>query len=238
MQTTSQAYSYQFGAALARATSTGSAGNPYRSTDSYANSSGGIITSLALHSSDLLNWGNNGAGIDVAETRANVAAATPAVTNSDGKQACLFATGSPLTADSNAAIAGNPNASNNFQPGGASIMLGLMTLKSGYSSSSAGGATSTVTDTVTFTIDSSTFATRDIKIAMLNPQATGNGFTQLTVTIQGPNGSFMQTFNSLASAMTFFTDNVLSLGLPGASSQFNSESMLPPTRRATVSARK
>ncbi len=141
VQTSSQAYSYQFGAALARATSTGSAGNPDRSTDSYANSSGGIITSLALHSSDVLNSGNNGAGTDVAETRANVAAAAPTVTNSDGKQACLFATGSPLTADSNAVLAGNPNASNNFQPGGASVMLGLMTLQSGYSSSSAGGVT-------------------------------------------------------------------------------------------------
>jgi len=210
--TSAQANAYTFGTALARATSTAFGGNA-RGANSYANSSGGIINALNLYAYDTLISGSN--GTDIAESRASVAGSAPAATLADTRQAALFATGSPLNADALSVLSGNPNASSHFQVGGASVMFGLMTLSSGYSSNSTGGVPSTVGDSVSFQIDSSSFANRNVKLALLNPHSTGNGFSQLNFSISSPGGTISQSFTTLASALAFCTDNVLSLGAQG-----------------------
>lgn len=119
-----------------------------------------------------------------------------------------------------AVLSGNPNASAHFDVGGDSVMLGLMTMNSGYSGSSAGGAASSVTNGATWQIDTSAISTSGLKIALINPHSTGNGFSQLDLTIVGPNGTISQSFTSLSSALAYFNDNVLSLGAPGNTLNF------------------
>ncbi len=213
VQTSSNARGMLFGTTLARATCTGTGGQS-RSSNSYGLCSGGMINTLSTQATTSVSSGSN--GTDVTESRTNVGSAAPAASLADSRQAAIFATGSPTNSDTLAVLAGNLNASASFNSGG-SVMLGLMTLRSSYSSSSAGGASSSATDYVLWQIDSSSFSTKGVKLALLNPQATGNGFSQLSLTIAGPNGTISQSFTSLATAMAFFNDNVLTLGVAGTS---------------------
>ena len=54
-----------------------------------------------------------------------------------------------------------------------------------------------------------------MKLALLNPHSAGNGFSQLTLTIQSPAGTISETFTSLASALAYFDDQVISFGAAG-----------------------
>ena len=89
-------------------------------------------------------------------------------------------------------------------PLSSSKMLNLVTL---------GSADSGLVSTAYFTIDVSSFTGNGIKVGLINRHSTGNGFDQLRFQLSaGGNTVVDQTFTSLADALTFFTDHVLSLG--------------------------
>jgi hypothetical protein len=83
-------------------------------------------------------------------------------------------------------------------------MLGLVTL---------GTADSGLSSQASFTIDASSFAGKNIKVGLINPHSTENGFDQLRFQIYA-NGTPVvdQTFTSLTAAVDFFNDQVVNLG--------------------------
>ncbi len=65
-----------------------------------------------------------------------------------------------------------------------------------------------------FNFNISSFSTQAIKIGLINPHSAGNGFSQLTFqVIKGGNVVIVhQTFTSLAAALDYFNDRVLTVG--------------------------
>jgi hypothetical protein len=177
---------------FAEATGTAPSGN----VTANASSSGRLIRAVQA------NAQANVGGTDTAESHAAVAAPIPSFPS--GLQAVAFATGLPSNSDARAAVVGNPNVAAAFQIGGSSTMLNLVTLSS---------ADSGLSSQAYFTIDVSSFTGKYIKMGLINPHSTGNGFNQLRFQLSaGGNTVVDQTFTSLAAALAFFNDQVVNLG--------------------------
>ena len=185
----------------ARARATGSA--PSCSLDTSASSSGGLITSLTTRA--LASSGSNCG----AESRAAVAAPVPDLALASGLQAVAFATGLPSNTAASQAIAGNPRVASNFDIGGASTLLGLVTF--GVSESSQTYAQAR------FAINVGSLTGQDLKIGLLNPHSTGNGFAQLRFQMSAADVTIIdKTFTSLATAFDYFNDRIINLGAASA----------------------
>jgi len=135
-----------------------------------------------------------------------------------GSQSSAYLTGSPTAADSILSLAGAPHVHTSFDvigegTGPASNVLALGVL-GGASAPGASGGSTINTSYVTFTITPSQLSNpQSLVLGLLNPQQLGNGFDSLVFTLTDSGTSLVnQTFNSASAALTYFTDNTVSLG--------------------------
>ena len=184
------------GATRARATGIAPSGG----VSSKAETSGGLLGALLTSSS--ANVGST----DVSESRAGVGTPVPNFCEASGLQAVAFATGMPSNADATQAVNGNPVVASNFDIGGTSTMLGLVTLGGSDSSQSSSQAT--------FAVNVSSFSGQDVKVGLINPVSVGNGFSQLHFQLgtQSSGTIVDKTFTSIAEALDYFDDNIIDLG--------------------------
>jgi hypothetical protein len=189
-----------FGTAVAR--STGSA--PSGGVQANAGSSGGIINNVRSVVTSSLG------GAQAAEARSAVAAAAPAFSLTNGLQGVAYATALPSNADAAQAVTGNPNATAAFDVGGASTILGLVRL-------GGSGAAQNFFTEVNFNCNTGAFANQALKLGLVNPQVTSNGFAQITFQVSKNNNLVVnQSFMTLAAAVAYFNDHVLTLGTAGS----------------------
>ncbi len=186
---------------MARANSTGTSGTAFAS----ARSGGTVLTSVNADA-------NAQAGSTVnAESRAIYGQSAPDLAMASGLEAAAFLTGAPLSGDVMTAVAGNPNGTAVNSP------LALGVLAGGYAADGS-GASKTHSATLTFAIDlTQVIPTMPLRFGFLDPVATGIGFDTLRLQIFKESISiFDQSFTSLATATSFFNDNVLNFGAANA----------------------
>jgi hypothetical protein len=181
-------------------------------------SGGGITTSLQSQSSAPTS------GDTQAFARAGVG--NPAFDAGDvaGIESVAYGVGSPAPADIADFFAGNPNSQPHFNLAGDSIagatseVLGLVTLGGAYASGATGSRI--YTSSATFAIDLSLLSNprQDLLVALLDTNVLGVGFDSLTFQIQREGVAppiVNQTFNTVAAANAFLSDNVINLGSNG-----------------------
>ena len=202
------------GAAIAQATASGASGT----TTATALSGGGLITTLQSQSSAPTS------GETQAFARAGVGAAALDASAAAGVESVAYAVGSPAAADIASFFAGNPNSQPHFNLAGDSIagatseVLGLVTMGGAYAAGATGSRT--YTSSATFAIDLSSLSNprQDLIVALLDTNVVGAGFDSMQFQIQreGVNPPIVnQTFNSVAAANAFLSDNVINLGSNG-----------------------
>ncbi len=125
-------------------------------------------------------------------------------------QATADASGAPAGSDTAAVLAANSNIATAF--GASPVFFAIDELGGQYAKSGAVGS-NTTTSTVNLTVDLTKLASeQDLVVGFYNGTALGAGFTSMTLTITADGGAkplFTQTFTTLASAETFFTDNAM-----------------------------
>jgi hypothetical protein len=145
-----------------------------------------------------------------AEARAVFAQSAPNSSLVVGLESAAFLTALPLPGDLAAALSGNPDAAA-ATAGGTPLVLGV--LGGAYAADGSGGAR-THSANLEFAVDlSAVLPTEPLRFGFLNPVATGGGFDTLRLQIFKENTSVLdQSFTSLATALSFFDDEVLDLG--------------------------
>jgi hypothetical protein len=124
-------------------------------------------------------------------------------------QGFAYGTAAPKAADISALQAGNPNNQAAFAGANTVCVAGLL----GSLNLAGSAQTSTSELTIAFTGE-----TQNITIGLLDPTSSGNGFDSLTFTIMEGSATLAQeTFDDLADADSYFTDNVLSFSGPATS---------------------
>ncbi|MGB8170927.1 MAG: PEP-CTERM sorting domain-containing protein, partial [Chthoniobacteraceae bacterium] len=187
------------GSAVARANSTGTSGTAFAT----AISGGLVLPSVSSTAS-----AQAGSTVN-AESRAIYGQAAPTLAMASGLEAAAFLTGAPLGSDVATAVAGNPNGTAVNAP------LALGVLAGGYADDGIGTA-KTHTATLNFSIDlTQVNPTMPLRFGFLDPTGTGLGFDNLRLRIFKEfslTASLDQVFTTLASAISFFNDNVVDLG--------------------------
>jgi hypothetical protein len=193
------------GAALARSSTAGSSGI----ADAAAGSGGGAFTSVLAHARA------SAPGTIGAEAQASVqrALAAPAP---DSQSVLAIGVGSPLAADVESVLAGNPNASASLPEAALGMIL--------FGASDSGDASDLRGD-ITFRFQSSAFEAQDrLVLALLDVSFLGD-FDQLTFRIRQHGSTVVdRTFTETADVLDFFDDEVLALG-PVLGSGFNPNSL-------------
>jgi autotransporter-associated beta strand protein len=129
-------------------------------------------------------------------------------------------TAQPAAADSLSLLAAKPNAHRDFNvqgenPGGTlSDMLGVVSLAAAYPAGASNGVVHSFVQYASVTIDPTQFTNRQyLLIGLLNAQAAGTGFDSARFRIWSQGATLQdQTFSTLGSALTYFTDHPLDLG--------------------------
>lgn len=154
------------------------------------------------------------ASASIAESRTAVSESAPDSALAEGLQSAAFATALPNDADTQAALAGNPNVAVNFDIGGSSDILGLVVLGGAYSENGS-GTLQTYTSTADFDLDMTSLLdnSQDLLVGLLDPVALGTGFDALSFQIEVEGLTVLdETFTGVAQALTYFDDETLNLG--------------------------
>jgi hypothetical protein len=141
-----------------------------------------------------------------------IAAPLPALKPNTTLNAFAAGVGDPLLRDVLATSAGKPNVIHGLGIGGSGEQLGLLELGGLYPIVSS-GAPATYTAFSEFSFDPSLLQKRSFRVGLQDATSTGNGFDSLEFRItSGGTLVLDRTFASLASALSFFTDQVLDIG--------------------------
>jgi hypothetical protein len=201
------------GAAVARSNSTGTGGN----AQADAISAGGL-TIVNVQTQAIAPT----SGTSHAEARAGTSNPARDASLAAGIQSAVFATATPTLTDVQSFFAGNVYSQPSFNlvddafPGNSSDIFGLVTMGAAYSESGSGNRT--YTSTATFAIDLSLNfnPAQRLVVALLDRNSQGVGFDSMTFTITREGTMVVnQTFNTLATALAFFDDELLDLGSNG-----------------------
>jgi hypothetical protein len=116
-------------------------------------------------------------------------------------------------ADALTVVAGNANVASKLDVGGAGDMLGYVGLGGSYAENGSGNS-QTYSSNVSCSIDLSQLSSMQfLKIGLLDPEYTGEGFDSLQFLIQREDNIIEnQTFTILSDALNYFDDNVLPFG--------------------------
>lgn len=195
------------GSAHARATGISAYGNG--TATAVANSSGRLFTSVQASATASVQ-GNSG----TADAYAAVAQPAPASLIASDVQAAAYITGLPDAEVANAALAGNTQVMAGVYAGGSARFVGLMMLGAGgYHVGQNQYGQQTFTSSVSFSLDTTQLAPKNLLLGFLDPTSSGNGFDQLYFQIfQEGVSVFDQTFNDLAEANSYFDDHLFDLG--------------------------
>ena len=152
-------------------------------------------------------------------------------------QAIADASGAPAGSDTAAVLAANPNIATAF---GASPVFFAIDELGGQYAKSGGTGPETNTETVNLTVDLTKLVSeQDLVVGFYNGTALGAGFTSMTLTITADGSAtplFTQTFTTLASAETFFTNNAMDLGKLGTGALAGSTLTLTATLSITTAS--
>src|SRR5258706_6606732 len=144
--------------------------------------------------------------------RARNGTAAPDLSDTAGLTTFIYLTTNPLNSDSTAAFHDSPNAHHNFDIGGASNSLGLISLVTGYPADGSGKAEEFALSIIN-PIDLSTLSrSQHLMLALLDPTVTGS-FAELRITISaGSPFSTSRSFTTAGDLTSFFSDQKLGLG--------------------------
>ena len=194
------------GSAFARALGTGSS-SEQGAVFAIATSGGGNVSSVQATTNASLPGTPTGAATSVTESRAAFGQAAPSSNLASGLQAASFAIAAPRSSDLASFEAGNPTVTSMIGTG--PDVFGLMTLGASYSQHGS-GASATYESIAAFTLNITSPGPQTLKLGLLNPVITGNGFDSLQLTImKGGSVMEMDNFTNADKASAFFTDHVL-----------------------------
>lgn len=203
--------SNQQGRAEASATATGRDSGAV----SEALSSGGLVEKVyaqALAPIAAPSW--EAAATSQADALAGVSRAIPVAGDAQGRQAAALGIGLPSDDDITGALAGNPDAQQNFDVGGVSDILAYGFLSGSYMENGSGNSR-TYQSILEFDFDVTSLLLdpRNLLAAFLDPFSTVDGFDSLRFRIF-MEGSFPvdETFYDEASALAYFNDQTVDLG--------------------------
>lgn len=139
-------------------------------------------------------------------------AAWRGTTITPGLTSYVYVTANPLNADVLGALAGNPTAHEDFDVGGASQMLAMVSMGASYPLD-GNGAFKTIGTTFTQTLDlTGVTVLQDLMVALVNPEVTGS-FISLRFSLAfGGVPLINQTFTNADAMNAFFGDRSLNLG--------------------------
>jgi hypothetical protein len=147
----------------------------------------------------------------IAETHTGFNVPAPAPTT-PGLTSFVYVTANPLNADVLGALRGNPTAHEDFDVGGASQMLAMVSMGASYPLD-GNGAFKTMGTTFTQTLDlTGVPILQDLMVALVNPEVTGS-FISLRFSLAfGGTPLINQTFTNADTMNAFFGDRSLNLG--------------------------
>ena len=179
---------------------------------------------LVTADSAAANGAGSGSGASSAEAAASIGVAAPSL--AAGNQALALIDGAPDAASVGDITNTNPSIAAAFATD--PTYFGIAEL--GGASTAAVASPQTISDDIELTVDVQSTA-NDLVLGFYDGTAAGSGFTNLTLTVTA-NGAvdLTQSFDSLASLDSYFTDNAVGLGsLPSEGSTLNLEIALSLT---------
>ena len=144
------------------------------------------------------------------ESIGSIGQTAPSLFQASGLESASYGTANPASSDVSTALSGDPNSTTAFAN---EHVLGLADLGGAYSS----GATLSHSYTSSATFDFKTLPAGSFKLGLLSYSALGSGFNTLDFSVEeGTHILLSDTFTSLSTAETFFTDDTKSLTLTAA----------------------
>jgi len=202
----------QHGTALARATAVGTSGTVSAkavSNDRVTfNWQGGVVQQISATARGPV------ASTVTAEARTAVSQPAPDPASAVGLQSASFVTAMPEAVDVRAALSGNTAVAGDFDMGGTSDLLGLVTLGGAYPGDGSGLSQMYISNAY-FQLDMTSLlgSSQDLIVGLLDPTVIGSGFDTLTFQILKQNAFLLnETFTLLDDALNYFNDQSLNFG--------------------------
>lgn len=146
------------------------------------------------------------------EAAVGIAAPLPALKPNATLNSFAATIGDPLLSDLLATSAGKPNVINGLNIGGNADQLALVEMGGLYPYLSSGSA-ATYSATSSLSFDPDLISGYDFRVGLQDAQWTGNGFDVLQFMITEDDTILLdESFKSLSSAISFFTDHVIDIG--------------------------